>query len=315
MSGQKSTNTEFAQLVARARQQARMTQGELARIASVSPKTIVRLENEGIARSDAVVRLAAVLSQPVEVWLKYSGQKLSEKRVQEILDQQRVEGGGGQFPRLDPADYFRRMLDHLERHKTAIMVSVITSRVPVNRPDLVGIWGDLLNRGLTWAVVCPFPVASEEFALHLPRLNGYYSRSLGWARDLSARMEQLFGKEKGHVEVFTLKAGNQATLVYPPLRVADMRPALIKYSQVKSEQGKIVVPARYACGAYISFTDGRADRWLDIYDGASEMNERTEDAFGIWADYLAEIADKWTPTAEGPKFDTDSLRFWKRMPK
>jgi hypothetical protein len=204
------------------------------------------------------------------------------------------------------------MRSYLDKHKTAIMISVVTSRVPIDRPDLVDQWGELLKHGLQWVLACPFPVANPEIAKHLPRLNGYYSRSYGWARELSTKMEQMFGKA-GRVDVFTLKASTQTTLVIPPLRVTDMRPAFIKYSEVKTG-GNITLPARHACGAYIRFTDGRPDRWLDIYNGG-EMNERVEEAYGIWADYLSEIADNWAPTTNGPIYDENRMRFWERLEK
>lgn len=306
-------HTAFANVVKAARQQAGMSQGELARASSVSPKTIVKLEEGGKARSDAVIRLAAALGQPVEVWLNLSGLKVSESRIQNVLGQQQAERGTAPFPRVDPGEYFKRMRHHLENHKSGIMVSVITSRVPIDRPDLVDIFGELFAKGLTLAIACPFPVADKDIATYLPHLNGYYSRSYGWACDLAAKVEQMYEAAQRRVHVFTLKTRDQAMLVYPPLRATDTRPALIKYSESRSDDSKILVPARYAAGAYVRFTDGRRDQWLDIYDGEGEMNERTEETYGAWADYLSEIADNWMPTNHDSPFDPAKLRFWQLM--
>jgi len=310
----KAANAPLATAVAQARKQAALTQLELARAAGVSPKTIVQVEGAGVARSDAIIRLAVALGQSPEKWLDVAGMKIPMQRIREVIEERGPQRARPPFARIDPIGYFRQMIQRLHVHKAALMCSCVTSHIPINSEDLFKITGELYENGFHLALVCPFPAAATDLLFSKPRLSNYYNQCYTWARDLADLLQKHFPLARGRTHVFLPAQTTVGMLVHPPIRASDLRPAMTKFAEVPASDGKGTIPARYELGSYIKYSDGKPDSWIDIYRGEDPMSERVTEAYGVWYDYFSEILENWQFDETGSKFDESKLSFWRLAP-
>ena len=152
---------------------------ELSRLAKVSPKTLVRLEDSGIARFDAVARVAQALGQPVEKWLELAGHKVPRTRIEDVLSERRPEASV--FPRLTSDEYFGRSEKRLKDFGIALRIVCVMSAVEISTDGVRNRIDRLLNDGMDMAIVCPFPIADPAISMQLTGLNRYYSDAYDWA--------------------------------------------------------------------------------------------------------------------------------------
>lgn len=309
----KSTNEAFRSAVITARKAAGLSQLELARLAGVSPKTIVQVEESGRARFDAIVRLAVALAKSPEDWLKLAGHSVSESRIKEVIEQRGPDRARQPFGRIDPVQFFSEMVSRVQKHGSALMCSCVMSNIRFDNKELFKITEDLFRAGLRLALVSPFSVTGNDIILKKPGLNRYYTRSYGWACDLGRQLQDSFPFARKQIHVFTPA---QSSLVYTPIRMDEIRPALTKYSEIlpNEAESEVRVPARYELGAYVRFGDGKADRWIEIHDGNGPPTERVSEDFDAWYDYFSDIFSSWSPTEEGSDFDLSKLGYWQLAP-
>jgi hypothetical protein len=279
----------------------------LARVAGVSPKTVVQLEETGIARWDAVARIARSLDQPVQEWLKIAGHKIPMSRIEDLL-RKRPAAAVLAFPRVDPADYYQRVVDRLKIHHSALMCTCVLSNAPLATEALYQQMKDVLSAGLHFALVCPFPRGDPNFAGTKPRLNQYYSNTYTWTCILAERLRTIMPSLKNRIHVFAPKTYDEGTpLVWTPIRANELRPSFTKYSA--SDKAGV----KYEFGAYIRFLDGKSDSWIDIFSGEGQASSRAEEAYGPWFDYCFDICNAWTVENGNSQYDTDKLGAWELM--
>lgn len=301
-------NPAFADSVAKAREATTLSQVTLARVARISPRTVAQVEKEGSARADVIIRLAVALNQSPETWLKDSGHAVDDARIQEIRDELDRSGEQIQFPRRDPGFQFNRMLERVKKYNGGIMCSFINSQVSLHRPQTRELFVKMLDAGLHLALVCPFPIAAQNISLARVRLTAYYGAAYEWTTDLAKELRKEKNAEYANqISVFSPKFKDDAILVVPPIRVSEVRPAVIKYGTPGN------LSAEYEVGAYLHFLDGRVPQWIEIYDGENPSTERAKEAFGVWSDYCADIIENWDPRRK-PCFDSEKLQFWRRTP-
>ena len=303
-------NSAFASILVKAREAADLSQVAVARKAKISPRTVAQVEKEGSARADVIIRLAIALRQPAESWLRDSGhevEKVDEDRIKKIRNELQAGSEQSQFLRRDPTSQFNRMLERVKKYDGAIMCSFINSQVSLHRPENRELFVQMFDAGLHLALVCPFPIAARNIALERARLSEYYGAAYKWTTDLAKELRKAVPDYADQITVFSPKFQENAILVVPPIRVSEVRPAVIKYGAPGNPL------AEYEVGAYLHFLDGRDDQWIEIYDGENPSSDRAKEAFGVWSDYCDDIIKNWDPSRK-PYFDTGKLQFWEKTP-
>src|SRR5207245_5086254 len=99
----------------------------------------------------------------------------------------------------------------------------------------------LFKAGYHLALVCPFSVTVSEIIVRKGGLNRYYNRSYGWACELTRNLQEHLPVARNRVHVFMPAQGS---LVYTPIRLDEIRPALTKFSEVPGEADKDRLPVR-----------------------------------------------------------------------
>jgi transcriptional regulator with XRE-family HTH domain len=297
---------QFARLVVQARERIGLSQSELARAAGVSPRTVAQVEREGSARADVIIRLAVALSQPPKEWLSLAGHYLSDERIRNIQKQQQRENVTPPFLRLNPKTHFDRMCERIKSYQSALMCSLVTSNISIYPKELYDSFGEMFNAGLHLALVCPFPITDSAIILNRDRLARYYMAAYSMTSEAAQRLRERFSTYRDRISVFHPAVANGASLVTPPLRVTEIRPAFTVYG------GQDPALRKYELGAYIKYLDGRDDQWLEIYSGDGLKSERTDEACEVWKDYCRDIIASWNPE-NAPYFDDNKLLYWQRM--
>lgn len=293
-------------MVIEARQRAGMSHLELSRLAKISPKTLFQIESDGIARFDAICRLAKALGQPVEQWLELAGHKVTKSRIDDVLSDRRPEEVPKAFPRLTVDEFFDRTEKRLEEYGYGLRCICVQSPVSINTPDLLKRIETVMAKGIDLALVTPFPVGDQTMLHEVSSLTKYYQGAHDWA-SRSARGIRSNPTTKGRVHVFTPALQNRgAVLVYPPIRVNEIRPSFTEYRDKQQSQNRL-----HEFGSYVHFLDGKPDQWIDVYNSDDTHNERAKEAFDAWHDYFREIFAAWHPESSGKiPYDLSLLRFW-----
>jgi transcriptional regulator with XRE-family HTH domain len=298
------TNSVFAALVRKTREQQGLSQRDLVNRSGMAMKTLVNIEELGVARFDSIVRLAHSLGQSPAEWLEAAGHEISQTRIEDIL-KQLTDVQNAPFRRLDPMRWFDRVESQLEARKRALICSVVTSRMPLDTPELRERSKELMEAGADIALVCPYPQATDEKYSEIPGLALYYNQVFGWTCKLARDLRQLVQDAPRRVTVFRPRtAAENLLLVPPPLRLNEIRPCMIKYAATGN------LAPRYELGTYVRFTDHRPDAWIDTYSGEGEMNERVQEAFDAWHDYLSGVIESWTPADHASKYSELYKRSW-----
>ena len=303
-----TTVTEsFGELVRATRKQAGLSQLELAQAAGISPKTLTKIEQGDMTRFDSIVRLAQALGKPTDEWVRLAGHKdVSTVKVKNVLGQHRVNPP---FPQLTPEQYIVRMIERLQTHgNIGLCCNCITSPVSVATDEIRKRAEEVMDAGLHVAMVVPFPFESENVRRRLPTLWQYYGSAYNWAYQAGNRSRHETPSTRDRIHVFTPRIGpdKETMLVYPPVRVAEVRPVLTQYGR----QGNVL----YEYGAYLHFFDSREDHWVDIYSGNQLPNESAQETFDMWHDYFRDILLAWRPEGSGRDstctFDLKPTAFW-----
>jgi hypothetical protein len=163
----------------------------------------------------------------------------------------------------------------------------------------------MFKDGLCMAVLCPFPCNDDEMFLRRPSLHKYYNDAYGHTLRVAKRIRNST-EYKTQIAVFLPAKKGTATLVTPPIRVAETRPTFIKYGSPKDR----TTPCEL--GTYLRYFDGRDDEWIEIYGGQPEITARAEESVSAWQDYCGDIVESWDPASRS--FSADKLFFWQRVP-
>ena len=301
-----TTTSAFAQTVCEARKRAGQSQLQLARIAGVSPKTVAKIEETGIARFDAIVRLAKALGQPVNDWMVQSGHHVPRAKLEDILAQDRAQQIESPFSQLTPDAYMERTFRRLEEYQIGLRCVCVTAPMFLSTPAILDHVKKVINARLHFAMVSPFPVSSERFKNRYPELLAYYTSVYNWAFQAANHIKEHIPAARGRVHFFAPKVQDDRSLipVYPPVRVSEIRPVLTQYGYQDPKEPHRENKRLIEFGTYFHFLDHRPDHWVDVCsdENATPRGIETRD---MWQAYFRDILEAWTPPPQGKTTDTE----------
>ena len=295
----------------RAREQKAWSQVDLALEARVSTRTIVALETgkANALRTDVIVRLARALDRDPKTCLALSGSKdVGEEKLNRAV---RAAGGFRFRGEMDPGEFFSGMLDELSDSKPRLMCVCYPSGPGTNhRPDVRNLLVKALKKGLTLALVCPFPHAgaSIENAEKPSLIRCYrdvYDHIILLARDLTERLPR---DRKERLAVFVPQ--QQRGMIYwtmPPMGVSKVRQTLIKrFSDAEDEDSELQLVA------WVELIQDQKDRMVEIYPTEAKDRARIE-VLRCWREYLSEIIDTFDVHKGWTRRTSRRLKSWKMV--
>lgn len=322
------TKDSLGKALIKARTAKGLSQIDLARASGVSPRTIAKIEREGGARFDAVIRLARALAEPAENWLALAGREVSQEKIRSVLTHDR-RAPESHFEHLErtPVQFFEDVIAQLkDRGAPALLCACVTTRpATLVNPAVRQKFQELLDAGVTLAVCSPYPHPSAIPRRHYTErtaLVALYTQVFGWTRELGAQLGAAAPGKSNQVRVFfprccvasdessTDHPAHPAYLVPPPLGLVDYRPALVKYARSAAGQ-----PEKLELGTYVRYGRGRPDQWMMLYprEGDEEDQARSNEALETWRDYFSDILRAWNATAERIHWDDDKLLDWQPL--
>jgi transcriptional regulator with XRE-family HTH domain len=271
----------------KSRQEKGWSQLDLATESKVSTRTIVGLETAKakMPRADVIVRLAHALGRDAKRWLALTGHSnLGEDQLERTV---RAAGGFRFRGEMDPGEFFSKMLDDLSDAKPCVMCVCYPSAPGTNhRPDVRNILVKALQRGLTLALICPFPNTKDSIEnSEKPSLTRYYrevyEHIILFARDLTKRLAP---NRQDRVAVFVPQDRPAGTYwEMPPMGVSKVRQALIqRFTGAEDEDADLQLVA------WVELVQDQKDRMVEIYPTETRDRDRLE-VLRCWKDYLAEI--------------------------
>ena len=273
-----------------ARQEIEWTQLKLAEKSSVAVRTIISIEKGHVSpKKVVIIRLAYALGKNIKDWLRMCGySEITDKYIDEVI----VASGHLHFAgERDPESYFREVNQRL-RNGGHILMCVTYHSPPAapDHPELKKILLDSVRKGLSIAMVCPFPRIHNLATVTKPALSFYYhdvfNRVLAFAREIYDKLEP---ETRNRIGVFVpdLPEAIPFHYIHPPTGLGNYRPALVVDLAKKEED------AGYELAVWMTISQDQRNRWLPLFPSGEISNPKY---LNYHKDYFADFIAASTPT-------------------
>jgi DNA-binding XRE family transcriptional regulator len=263
---------DFAQLLKSARQEMEWTQSKLAEKSSVTVRTIISIEKGHVSPKKVVaIRLAYALGKDIKDWLRICGYPdITDKYIDDII----IAAGHLHFAgERDPESYFRDLRKRLEKGGNILMcVCYHSPPAAPDHPELKKVLLESLKKGLSIAMVCPYPRIFNPATVAKPGLSFYYhdvfNRVLAFARELYDKLEPEW---RNRIGVFVPDVSRDAPpfhYIHPPTGLGNYRPALVVDLARKDED------AGYELAVWMTMSQDQRNRWLPLYIPGEDSNPK-----------------------------------------
>ena len=269
------------------REARRMSIVQLARLSGVAARTISRIERGEEVRFDAIVRLAITFKQPVEQWLALAGLTVPEAQIARIRSRQQSENVEQSFQSLSVDAYSDLLEAQMGENVQAVMTVLIHSRMPIRGEDAKARTQRLLDKGMRFGMVVPFP------AIETPHINevlkGYYANTFAHAIVLTQQLRNMVPADNSNQIRLFRPISTRGMLVNPPASLHELRPCLTRFSSSTAAP-------QHQLSFYVRFPNNtKPDEWTAINPsvGLGEERIRAEELVILWMAYFAEIQTAW----------------------
>jgi DNA-binding XRE family transcriptional regulator len=281
----------FAQMFKMARNELEWTQSKLAEKSSVAIRTIVSIEKGHVfPKKVVIIRLAYALGKNIKDWLRISGYpEIADKYIDEVI----TASGHLHFAgERDPESYFREVHNRLCAGGRILMcVAYHSPPAAPDHPELKKVLIDSIRKGLSLAMVCPFPRIFNLATVAKPALSFYYhevfNRVLAFARDLYDKLEPEY---RNRIGLFVPDLPHDVRpfhYIHPPTGLGNYRPTLVVDLEKKEDD------AGYELAVWMTMSQDQRNRWLPLFPSGETSNSKY---LNYHKDYFTDFIAAATPT-------------------